>query len=1155
MRFQLLDLVRYGGFADRVVTFGPGQPDLHLVMGPNEAGKSTMLEAIGDLLFGIHAQTAQGWRFDYGELRIRAVLEHQGGVVEIARRKGSRNTLLATDGTALPEDILVPLLGGIDRTTFERMYGLDHQKLRSGGLAILEGKDDAARLVLEAGSGLSGVGAELARLERIASELFKPNAQIPPVNRLMRERGEAQAIVRSSALTDSAWSAIIAAERRAGEQRSELQVESRKLATRAAALERTNRARAPLARTGEIDAELEALGDIKLFPADAESRLNAAIANRNTAQELQNQHSLQLDRAQNVLSSITLPELLLAERERAEALEERRPVVEKAVADIARRTGELERSEVRIEAARAEARLPAGAALPSAGWRKRAREYLQDRRALAERRVRLHLAESEAALAKASAEADLAALPPAIELAGLTDAIAAVPADFAERITSAEDRLTRAERRMQIERAGLSPWAGEIDGLGTMSLPVDVVVAEHQARIEGAKAELAKVKLAISISTEASTKATARLDSLSAAADLPTPEAVLAARATRDSAVADVRGRLARPREPGDEDAGAALSLAVERADAVADRRDAEADRIAELLLARTTSAEADALHQANRLLFEEAEAALDGAEADWASLLAPLGLVLPPAALAAWRAGRERVLEAFEEQTAAKTGLDRLKATAAAAMTKLVQISAEAGFQIEVEMELADAVRAAKARLSALEAADKLRAAAIAVMAGITTTLDDLAREERDIVSRDTVLDEGRRALIAEAGLFDKAGDPAISDAIEASETVAAEIATADGLRRQINGMKKDIDTFEADANALFTAIGHEASTRHSEDVHALALTLKAALAEQLKVERAREDIVAAQAGIQESEARAAAANAVVAELLGMGDLTEEAALLPAITTSTRSITLSDARQIALNDIVEISGGRSVEDLTADVAAIGADEATAELGSIADRQHEIGAEREAIGRVLRESELAHDSAATGTLAADAEQRVKEIEAALLDAAERHVGAAATAAVLRWLIGKHRAESQGPLIARAGSMFQEMTHGSFSELGLDYGADDQPRMVGLRQGGERVGVDGMSEGTRDQLYLALRLASIDERAAGGMPLICDDILITADEPRSASMLSALGAISKRTQVIVFTHHEHIVDLARRTLADDGFTLHRLDADISVTAAA
>lgn len=112
---------------------------------------------------------------------------------------------------------------------------------------------------------------------------------------------------------------------------------------------------------------------------------------------------------------------------------------------------------------------------------------------------------------------------------------------------------------------------------------------------------------------------------------------------------------------------------------------------------------------------------------------------------------------------------------------------------------------------------------------------------------------------------------------------------------------------------------------------------------------------------------------------------------------------------------------------------------------------------------------------------------MKEVEASLLDAAERHVTAAATAAVLRWLIGKHRAASQGPLIARAGSLFRGMTRESFAGLGLDYGDDDQPRIVGLRPSGERVGVEGMSEGTRDQLYLALRLASIDERSAGECP--------------------------------------------------------------------
>ncbi len=51
MRFRRLDLLRYGPFTDKVLTFRP-EAKLHLVFGPNEAGKSSSLAAIGDLLFG-----------------------------------------------------------------------------------------------------------------------------------------------------------------------------------------------------------------------------------------------------------------------------------------------------------------------------------------------------------------------------------------------------------------------------------------------------------------------------------------------------------------------------------------------------------------------------------------------------------------------------------------------------------------------------------------------------------------------------------------------------------------------------------------------------------------------------------------------------------------------------------------------------------------------------------------------------------------------------------------------------------------------------------------------------------------------------------------------------------------------------------------------
>jgi hypothetical protein len=148
MRFRQLELARYGGFADRVFDFGSGGPDLHLVVGPNEAGKSTALQAIGELLFGIPEQSRQNWRYEYAQLRLRALIEHDGEPLDVTRRKGNRDTLLAPDGTPFKTDPLAPLLGGIDRAGFERMFGLDHTKLRGGGASIIGDRDDAARITL-----------------------------------------------------------------------------------------------------------------------------------------------------------------------------------------------------------------------------------------------------------------------------------------------------------------------------------------------------------------------------------------------------------------------------------------------------------------------------------------------------------------------------------------------------------------------------------------------------------------------------------------------------------------------------------------------------------------------------------------------------------------------------------------------------------------------------------------------------------------------------------------------------------------------------------------------------------------------------------------------------------------------------------------------
>ena len=95
MRLRRLDLIRYGRFTDSSLELPRGQPDLHIVVGPNEAGKSTVRSAIGDLLFGIPSRSALNFVHEYGSMRIGAVLERDGEELEVRRRKGNRDTLLA----------------------------------------------------------------------------------------------------------------------------------------------------------------------------------------------------------------------------------------------------------------------------------------------------------------------------------------------------------------------------------------------------------------------------------------------------------------------------------------------------------------------------------------------------------------------------------------------------------------------------------------------------------------------------------------------------------------------------------------------------------------------------------------------------------------------------------------------------------------------------------------------------------------------------------------------------------------------------------------------------------------------------------------------------------------------------------------------------
>lgn len=172
MRLTRLMLGRYGHLSDVDLVFPPG-PGLHIVLGANEAGKSTALAAIGDCLFGFPHRTSFAFLHATRDLRIGAALQARDGrEATFFRRKGRKEPLFDEQDSPLPETAIAAFLSGATRDRFDRVFGLNGLELRRGGDAILKGEGEVGEAIMQAHTGLHGFRALVDSLDAEAARLF-----------------------------------------------------------------------------------------------------------------------------------------------------------------------------------------------------------------------------------------------------------------------------------------------------------------------------------------------------------------------------------------------------------------------------------------------------------------------------------------------------------------------------------------------------------------------------------------------------------------------------------------------------------------------------------------------------------------------------------------------------------------------------------------------------------------------------------------------------------------------------------------------------------------------------------------------------------------------------------------------------------------------
>ena len=256
------------------------------------------------------------------------------------------------------------------------------------------------------------------------------------------------------------------------------------------------------------------------------------------------------------------------------------------------------------------------------------------------------------------------------------------------------------------------------------------------------------------------------------------------------------------------------------------------------------------------------------------------------------------------------------------------------------------------------------------------------------------------------------------------------------------------------------------------------------------------------------------------------------------------RAIEHSDERraverriQLAEQDLNQAADGVSVDELRRESEAIGADELKSELEALAAASRDVVEQISALSNQFGAQKTLFDALDGTDRAARSDARRQEAIAAMADAAERYLTLQTAMRPLKWSIEKFRETKQGPMLSKASSIFKGLTMDSFNRLLVD-AEEATPRLLGIRPTGEQVGVDGMSEGSRDQLYLALRLAALELQVEQGYTksLIADDLFINFDDRRTAAGLEVLGNLSRSMQVVFLTHHDHhLVPLAKDVL--------------------
>lgn len=1122
MRLNRLDLIRYGRFQDAQIVFpkpSNGQPDVTVIFGANEAGKSTSFNGLLDVLFGFKGRAhPYAFRFERRDLLIGAEIDLPGrGPTALRRNSKPKQSLLDAQDRPLDEALLSSALHGLTRDSYEERFSLNEQSLREGGARIAGAQGHLGQLLYMGLSGLTGMAQTLDQLEEQADSFHKKRGRgtvlktgLDRVKEIDRElRATRLTTERENALRkdrDQSATAFDAAD--AGLQ----QAYQRQAASKAALVWYT--------QTSQMTHLAEALQAYPDGPdlAQGTAARVAGLVEKITALELRiteaESTSAQQEQiiADNPVDPLAAP--LRAELERLDNLTfDGAPLIGRASsgeADLDRRREDRDALQAQIDAVLM--RLDAPNAPASA----------------------LALEADDLERLTASVQACLSAQQSVL---AATDAVKAARAQHGDAPPEPQD--------LTVLRAAFDIWKNMPDpaGLKAGQAQAAAYLSKVTAGLPAAWAELVSAGLPAADTLEEMTRNRAAL-----IADLASAQKDLEARTLeRAQARADLATQEAAP-----DTVDLAKTEATRRA------RDVMWQQHKSDLSGQSAGQFEAAMHadddlRAHYLMGAEARQRLSAAQGQLQNVEARYEIAK---ACHEDLIARQDAMSAQSSRVAQALGFDpKTAASAFAARHQALLAAAQAAAELSIaQTNLRDGLAEQQAAREALATA--------ALSAGLDPDIADLPNH----VQRALTLEESACKAWAQwqagaktiAGLEAKAKD--CRDAFEKAQAqldqitaplplpdrgrAAIEIALPhlrtlqhlhgahQKLSLRIEALEQAVAALGAGAERLALIMGTREDETAIPPVQRIDLTrARVNQAAQAEEKRAQAHLRAVE--IETSKRRdlntlETAKTDLEACFLRQGG--QELAPLDRVAKLDERDRLRTENRIADRLRQEARDGADADLFSVELARMPDATRAAELDraaqdAMADRDTALTARREA-DRLYRE---AYEATDRSDLATEQATLREELRSGARRAAVARLGVLAARGALRRLAAEQRSD----MLQDVEAAFVTMTAPAWQGVDV-WSQTEGEKLVGIQTDGNAVPVEQMSTGTMGQLYFALRLAGYRSfaRDAGALPMILDDIMETFDDIRARAALQLCAEIGTTGQAILFTHHAHLVELAR-----------------------